>query len=146
MSEALEGLKQEIAEVRQILERHVGTEHAQLMLRSDILASDRRVQDMVESLQTGQDEIKRQLNEVADVVLGQQHIDFDGIAHREGGLIQWSEETAAGLEKLSRDYQNGGIRTRREPLKLSAGAWAAIGIAITTLGTIAVSLIQVAFG
>lgn len=141
MHQAHDEILDRVAKLASELERHVGTVHSELMIRSDIEASDRKVEAQVRAVQMTVDEIGRQVGDIADLVLGPKVFDFDGEPHRDGGLAQITTETAHALKEMSSDYRNGGIRTEAR-VTLSPGAWGAVVAIIGALSAIAVALIQ----
>lgn len=101
------------------LEYHTGEVHASLLPKEQILtreeaqAADRHLQktldDLATSSQSDRGEIHRQLDEMAEIVLGTPHRNIDGMVTRSGGMAA-----------MVKDNDNGGLRFKYANLIIGA--------------------------
>jgi hypothetical protein len=104
-----EDIKQDLHDLKQLMEFHTGEVHASLLPREQILTkdeaidADRTLGMKIEQVWTDgsadRAEIHRQLDEMAEVVLGVPHKNIDGMITRTGGM-----------KAMVADNENGGIK------------------------------------
>lgn len=100
-----------------VAKTHLAAETAQLAAEVGATNSDK-----LEVILCNQDSFNTKLDSLADVVLGEESVNFDGNIVREGGL-----------QKLVADSHNGGMKVKLPPAVTAALVTAMAGIFTTLL-------------
>ena len=140
-TEEHEQILERLDELQKSLEFHIAEGHANLMEAREIIERDKEIAAEFAGFTEKLNEVTEHMDDLADLLLGNKKITYDGVTVREEGLLHTVDDLKDGQKQVLAKLDD--ICMKENKVKLSRPQfWTFLGTVVTTLGVVLVALLQ----